>query len=89
VVDDELTSLLEEVRQRLLSTRSLEEVALLDLLPRKLAALPAQLIAESCEFLLLRQKSRTRGEPLLVGNDRMTYDAALIFHVSRNILPIG
>jgi hypothetical protein len=54
VIHDELIPLPKELGESHRSIGPLEDIPLLDLLPRQLAPLPAQLIAELGEFLLLR-----------------------------------
>src|SRR5207248_1513994 len=82
VVDDELTAILEDIRERLGAVRAIEDVQLVDLLPRQLAPLPAQRITLMCEFFLLRQERRSRREPLVVRHHRMG-------HASTSALPWG
>gem|GEM_PF-44780 len=71
VIDDELIPLPEELREGYLSFGTVEVISLLDFLPRQFAPLPAQFIAELCEFFLLRQKRFPRRQPLVVGHHRM------------------
>src|SRR4051794_39457331 len=56
VVDDELTSTIEQIGQRPSSTRRFEFVRLLHALPGKLAALPADLVAQPRELLLFGEE---------------------------------
>ena len=53
MIDDELAAPREEIRKSLLAGRPLENVALVDALPRQLAPLAAQLIAQVQELFLL------------------------------------
>ena len=53
VVDHELPAPVEEIGQALLTVGPVEDVFLLDALPRQLAPLPAQLVAQPRELLLL------------------------------------
>ena len=69
MVDDQLTAAIEELGERLLAFRPVEDVLLLHPHPGQLAALPAQLIAEPGEFLFLFQMPLPRGEPLISGHD--------------------
>jgi hypothetical protein len=55
VIHNELASSIEQVSQRPLAVRPLEDVALLHSLPGKLAPLPAQFIAPVREFLFFFQ----------------------------------
>src|SRR5216683_3359048 len=66
VVDDELSTSLEEVAECLRAVLALEGVVLLDELPGQVAPLPAQLIAHPGELLLLRQVLFACLEPLVV-----------------------
>src|SRR5205814_5935765 len=77
---DELASSAEEIGQRLLSIRSLEDVFLLDALPRKLAPLPAEVVAQLRELLFLRQQRFARGDPLVVLDDVMLVQASSSDH---------
>ena len=74
VIDDELASIFEKVSQLLLSFRPLEDVFLLHFDPRELAALPAQIVAQTREFLFFRQKRLAITHPLLARDDRMFRD---------------
>jgi hypothetical protein len=69
MIDDELASAVEELRQRLLPVRPLEHVILRDGLPRQIAPLLAQLIAQAGEFLLLQQQLLARLGPSLARHD--------------------
>jgi hypothetical protein len=66
VIDDQLAPSIEEIDQRLLAARPVEAIRLGDLLPRQLATLPAELVVETSELLLLGQEFRPLGDPLLV-----------------------
>ena len=68
VVDNELAPAGEQVRKRLGTARALEHVLLLDLLPRQLAPLPAQFVANPAELLFLRQQFFALRDPILIGN---------------------
>src|SRR5260370_29100551 len=74
VVDDELAPLAEEIGERLLAVRAVEDIRRGDLLPRQLAPLPAEVIAETGEFLLLFQMRRARGNPRFMRDDRVVLD---------------
>jgi hypothetical protein len=52
VVDHELRAAVEQLRQGLGSVRGLERVLLVDRNPRKLPALPGEVVAYPGEFLL-------------------------------------
>src|SRR5271165_4157679 len=63
VIDNQLASSLEQLGQRYLARRSFEDVALLHLLPWKLAALAAQFVTQPGEFFLLLQERFSRRQP--------------------------
>src|SRR6185295_10741962 len=71
VIDDELALAGEEVGERLLSLRAIEDVFLLDLFPWELATLAAQRIALACEGLLQSEEFPARFHPLVVRDDAM------------------
>jgi hypothetical protein len=66
VVDDELAAAGEELRQRASSVRPLEDVLLLDALPRQVTSLAPQLVPQPRELLLLREQLLPLGQPLVV-----------------------
>jgi hypothetical protein len=68
VVDEELAAAVEEVAEGLLAARALEDVFLLDALPRELLALARQLVAGAGELLLLGEQLLARGDPLVVAD---------------------
>src|SRR5579864_6815327 len=78
MVDDQLAAPVEEFRQRLLTVRTIEDVGFGNRLPRKLAPLLVQLVAQPREFLFLGEKCRARGQPFFVGDDAMTAQAAAL-----------
>src|SRR5437868_15543250 len=69
VVDDELAALAEEIREHFPAILALEDVFLLDPLPRQVPALPAELITTTGEILFLGEKTRAGGDPVLVTHD--------------------
>src|SRR5712675_695180 len=71
VVDDELALAREEIGERLLSLRAIEDVLLLDFFPRKLATLAAQRITLAREGLLQHEKFPARFHPFVVGDGTM------------------
>src|SRR5260370_309790 len=78
MLDDELATPLEQVAERHFALRRVEDIALLDLLPRQLAALARQLVAPAGEFLLLGEMGLLRLQPLFVRNNaRCRHDALL------------
>src|SRR5437762_1120013 len=77
VVDDELAALAEEIREHFPAVLALEDVFLLDPLPRQVPALPAELITTTGELLFLGEKTRAGGDPVLVTHDSMFGHGAL------------
>src|SRR5437588_6486585 len=71
VVDDELAALAEEIREHFPAILALEDVFLLDPLPRQVPALPAELLTTTGELLFLGEKTRAGGDPVLVPHDSM------------------
>src|SRR5439155_20664317 len=69
VIDDELTTPVEEVGERLLALGAVEHVILLDLEPRQLTPLPTELITQPGELLFLCEMRLARLEPFLSGHD--------------------
>jgi hypothetical protein len=74
VIDYELAPVCEKLGQRLLASGTIEDVLLINLLPREFAPLPVQFVPLPREFLFLRQERCSRGEPLLVRNYRVGFD---------------
>src|SRR5581483_4507773 len=68
VIDNKLASSVKKLRQSLFSIRSLKNVLFCDRLPRQLAPLLAQLVAQPREFLLFGKEFSSCSEPLLVRN---------------------
>ena len=66
VIDNELAAPGKQVQQGDLPALAFEGVVLVDQLPRKLAALATQLVAEMGELLFLGQVLLTRGDPFFV-----------------------
>src|SRR6266436_4807640 len=64
VINDQLAFPAEEVAKRLLSARSIENILLLHFLPGQFAAFPAQLIAQTGEFLLLFSRVPCAPQPI-------------------------
>src|SRR6202035_3477757 len=69
MIRDELAAAGEQVRKRPPATRCPKHVRLLDALPRQLAPLATQLIAQPRERLLFLQQLPTGRQPILRGND--------------------
>ncbi len=76
VVDDELAPFPEELDEGLLAAGLVEDIGLLDPLPRELAALPVQVVTQPREFLFSRQERRSRRQPFFVRNHLVILDAA-------------
>src|SRR6266568_2806414 len=76
VIDNELAAPGKQVQQGDLPALAFEGVVLVDQLPRKLAALATQLVAEMGELLFLGQVLLTRGDPFFVLNHRVSYHRA-------------
>jgi hypothetical protein len=76
--DDQLAASVEEVGERLLAVRPVEDIPLLHPDPGQFAALPAQLIAQPGEFLLLAQVLLAGREPLLSRHDAVVIHPALL-----------
>src|SRR5262249_43968737 len=69
VVDDQLAAAVEQVGERLLAVRALEDVLLLDRLPGQGLPLPGHLVAGARELLLLSKELLARLEPLVGADD--------------------
>src|SRR5207245_4706539 len=69
VIDEQLAPPVEELGQRLLAVGPVEDVLLLDRLPRKVVPLLRQLVAKTSELLLLREQLFARLEPFVVADD--------------------
>src|SRR5437764_805099 len=69
VVDEQLGAAVEQLRQAPWSVSGLERVLLLDWDPRKLSALPGELIAHPGELLLAPQQLSARGGPFFTRCD--------------------
>src|SRR2546429_9842611 len=77
VVDDELAALAEEIREHFLAILALEDVFLLDPLPRQVAALTAELITTTGELIFRGEKKRVGGDPVLVTHVSLFVHGAL------------
>src|SRR5262245_27077306 len=71
VVDDQLAPTIEELSQRLRSCRRVEDVVLLDPLPRELTPSSAQLVAQPAELFLACEQFLTRLDPRVAVDDPM------------------
>src|SRR5262249_49253685 len=63
VVDDELAATTEKIGEGFLAGGRIEDVVLLDLEPRELAALPGDVVAQASQFLFFGEKFFARGHP--------------------------
>src|SRR5436190_12853989 len=70
VVQEQLPPALEEIGQRGLALRSVEDVALVDVHPRQPPALGGERIPRAGGFLFLDEQRLSRHSPLVRGNDR-------------------
>src|SRR5207237_9263034 len=77
VINDQLAFPAEEVAERLLSARSIENIFLLHFLPGQFAAFPAQLIAQTGEFLLLSQEFLACRNPFRLRDNFRMFNRAL------------
>jgi hypothetical protein len=69
VVDDQLAVLAEEIGKRLLSSRCIKDIALLDLFPRKRAAFRGDEVAHAGQRLLVLEMRLAGGDPVFMRND--------------------
>ena len=76
MVHDELALPIEELGERLLAARRVENVRLVHLDPRQLATLGAQLVACPGEFLLLGEKRLALSGPFALGDDLVLHTCA-------------
>ena len=74
VVDDQLAAAVEEVGERLAAVRAVEDILLLDSLPRQFAALSGEGFALPGEGFFLAQQLAARGEPFFVADDLWCVD---------------
>src|SRR5215831_19454613 len=79
VVDDQLTSALEQVRQRLFSIWTVKDIILVQLHPRQLLPLMTQSIAQFGELLLFRQQRLASRQPLFPRYDFVSRHDLLSF----------
>ena len=66
MVDGQLMPAVEQLRQRLPATGSVENIILLDRLPGQLPTLLAQLVTEARKLLLIGKQLPACGEPVVV-----------------------
>src|SRR5258708_26427318 len=72
VIYDELARAIEQLRQSFFPVRSFERVLLVNVLPRQLAPVFAQLVAQPVELLLLGQQFFPLFNPFWMRNDFVT-----------------
>src|SRR5262249_27642951 len=66
MLDDQLVMAAEQIRQRLLAVRPVENILLIHPLPGQLAALAAELVAQPGELLLLGEEALARLGPFVM-----------------------
>src|SRR5262245_64922898 len=71
VVDEQLGSPVEQLRERLLAVVGVEAVLLLDRDPGQLASLPGEVVADPGVLLFAHEKPIARGKPFFAWSDRM------------------
>jgi hypothetical protein len=69
MIDDQLAASIEEVGERLLAVRPIEQIGLFDPDPGQLAALPCHLVADLGQRLLMRQMRLARDQPFFPRDD--------------------
>src|SRR5215467_13883334 len=79
VVDDQLTSALEQVRQRFFAIWAVKDIILVHLYPRQLSPLVTQSIAQFGELLLFRQQRLACRQPLFPRYDFVSSHGLLSF----------
>ena len=77
VVNDELASAVEEVRQRFLALGPVEDVLLFNPFPGQISARLAQLVPQSRELLLLDKQLLASRQPLLLRDCLVNHDSYL------------
>src|SRR5262249_4466792 len=81
VVDDQLTSSVEEVAERFTTVRAVKDIRLRDFFPWELTTSLAQFVAQPREFLFHRQERRAGLEPAVVRDNAMMVEAGhVIWH---------
>ena len=85
MIDDELAATVEEIGERLLSMRTVEDIRLLDTYPGQRTALGGQFVVLAHEVLLACQESAALGEPLLPADDGVGLDAR-VGHVDLSLV---
>jgi len=86
VIDDELVLAAEQIRERYLARRPVENVFLLDFDPRQLAALKIQLVAQLRELFFFHQKFLASGEPFFLRNHLAVFDSVDGFDFWHSVL---
>src|SRR5215467_4628425 len=89
VVDDQLTSALEQIRQRFFSIWAVKDIILVYLHPRQLPSLVTQSIAQFGELLLFRQQRHACRQPLFPRYDFMSsHDLLLLSRLGDALLQL-
>jgi hypothetical protein len=70
-LDEKLTGPIEQLSQRPLAFRSVENILLVDLHPRQRSTLAANWSAQMCQFLLSFEQILARNQPLGAGDNFM------------------
>ena len=65
VVDDQLAATVEQIGERLFAVGAVKHVVFFDLLPRKFLPRASQLVAQTAEFFLFREKFLPCLDPLI------------------------
>ena len=76
MIDNELASPVEQIGEGFFAARPFEHVALLDPLPRQIAAPLAKLVAQLCELFLLFQEFLPRFDPFPMRHNLMVLQHA-------------
>ena len=75
MLNEQLAASLEKIGQRFAAIRALEHVVLLDANPRQFAPPGTDLVPQPGKVFLLLQELFADNEPLLVGNNRVKFEA--------------
>jgi hypothetical protein len=75
MLNEQLAAPLEKIGQRFPAIRAFEDVVLLDADPGQFAPAGTDLVPQAGESFFLLQEFLAGNEPLLVGNDRMKFEA--------------
>ena len=86
VIDNELALAAEQIGERHLARRPVENVFLFDFDPRQLATLKVQFVAQFRELLFLNQKLLAGDKPFFLRNHLPVFDSADGFDFRHNVL---